>query len=68
MPNLEEQRAAAEEKARRRTTRAPDDRCGTVTGYFAHRRKKVPERACKACRMAWAAHVREYRKRKKEQQ
>lgn len=65
--DLETKRLIAEEKSRRRTMkyRTKDDRCGTVAGYFAHRRRKPKERPCKECRDAWATYRRSEREKKR---
>lgn len=63
--DLTTQHEFAKERARRREAkRQTDERCGTVAGYLAHGRKKPRERACKACRTAWANYYREYRRKK----
>jgi len=67
MPGLEFERERLLEMERRKERkRQTDERCGTIAGYMAHSRKHPRERACKACRKAWATYYKEYNARPKD--
>jgi hypothetical protein len=63
--NLERQREEKRIMAERRIKTTDDPRCGSVAGYFAHRRRKPKETPCKQCKAAWAKNRRDNRRTSK---